>query len=34
MSALARKPVEKLSQTEAKEELERLAAEIAEHDRH
>ena len=34
MSALAKKPVEKLSQAEAKEELERLAAEIAEHDRH
>ncbi len=33
MSALARKDAEKLSQAEAKEELARLAGEIAEHDR-
>jgi DNA ligase (NAD+) len=33
MSALAKKDVDKLSQAEAKEELERLALEIAEHDR-
>ncbi len=33
MSSLAKKPADKLTQTEAKEELERLAEEIAEHDR-
>ncbi len=34
MSASAKKPVDKLTQKEAEAELERLAEEIAEHDRH
>ena len=33
-AALAKKPVDKLTSSEAEKELDRLASEIAEHDRH